>query len=451
MIQISAQFLVSACLILLVVHAMLGATAYLIMLERKVAAWAQDRIGPNRTGFSFGQDNIWKKLRLGFMTRFRFLGLGQALADGIKLFFKEDYTPPHVDKILFTLAPALIMIPAMIAWAVIPWGGDWIIGSAAIWTDPFGLVTVTGLNEAVQVTALPIHLGVIYVLAVGSIGVYGMTIGSYASNNKFAFLGGMRATAQMLAYEIPMGLVLLLMMMYYRSGDLSVIVHQQISGAWGILSHPLLAIVLYACMLAETNRAPFDLAEAEQELVGGFHTEYGSMRWALYFLGEYMHMIAGAAFFAVLFLGGWDVLPFINLFGDGIATAWGGLLLVALKMMVLAGKVIFLVFLSMWIRWSIPRLRFDQLMNLAWVSIIPMMLVALLIGTLIAAVAHHVRLLPLNGFWVYTLADGVTLAIVIAVTPFVRKRCKPINRRVPLAGSRFSPLTQDENQAATSV
>ena len=437
-IQISAQFLVSSITILVILHAMLGATAYLILLERKVAAWAQDRIGPNRTGFSFGQDNIWRALGLNFMNRLRFLGLGQALADGVKLLFKEDYTPPRVDRVLFTMAPVLVMIPAMIGWAVIPWGGGFRLSDAPTFDMFWGLFQVTGANKIVQVAVLPVHLGAIYVLAVGSVGVYGMTLGSYASNNKYAFLGGLRATAQMLSYEIPMGLCVLLMMMYYATADLSLIVAQQAGGAWGILAHPFLCVILFICMLAETNRAPFDLAEAEQELVGGFHTEYTSMRWAMYFLGEYMHMIAGCAFISVLFLGGWDIAPFTGLIGlelPAVATGWAGLLLVGLKAGVLMGKITFLLFLTMWIRWTLPRLRFDQLMQMAWSQVIPVMLFALLVGGILVALGPFGR-----QWWVHLISDLLLVSVCLgALAVFGRDR--QINRRVQLAGSRYSPPT----------
>ncbi|MEZ6191495.1 MAG: complex I subunit 1 family protein [Phycisphaerales bacterium] len=310
----SAQFFVSIVIIAVVAHMILGACAYLIFLERKVAAWTQDRIGPNRTNFSFGQDNIWKFLKMDFMNKKFFFGLGQALADGVKLLVKEDYTPPHVDKMLFCLAPVMVVIPAMIGWAVVPWGGVWDFPGLTL-PEFLPLVGGTLIAEAgrVVVTVAPISIGVIFMLAVSSLGVYGIVIGAYASNNKYSFLGGLRATAQMLSYEIPMGVCVLVAILCFRSSDTTVIVAQQAGGAWGILMHPLLAVIFFTCVLAETNRAPFDLAEAEQELVGGFHTEYSSMKWALFFLAEYMHMIAGSAFFTILFLGGWDIRAAVRL------------------------------------------------------------------------------------------------------------------------------------------
>ena len=212
---LSAQFFVSLVVIGVVVHTMLGATAYLIFLERKVASWAQDRIGPNRTNLSFGLDDLWQKLGIGswFEGRKHF-GLGQALADGLKLLLKEDYTPPRVDKALFIAAPALAVVPALIGWAVIPWGGLWEFPGITAWNwVPF--VGGQQLVEAgrVSVTVLPIQIGLLYILAVSSLAVYGVVLGAYASNNKYSFLGGLRATAQMVSYEIPMGLCVLIMIL----------------------------------------------------------------------------------------------------------------------------------------------------------------------------------------------------------------------------------------------
>ena len=387
-----AQFIISVIVILVLLHLILLSTAYLILLERKVAAWSQDRIGPNRVNFSFGLMDIWNKVGLGWLFRnYRMLGLGQALADGLKLLVKEDYIPPHVNKVLFMLAPAVAVIPAMIAWAVIPWGGTLALPDINV----FGLFIID--KAVVSVAVAPISLGLVYVLAVGSLGVYGVTLGGYASNNKYSFLGSIRATAQMLSYEIPQGLSVLIIILVFATADAGLLVNLQSGHAWGIFLHPVLAIIFFVCILAECNRAPFDLAEAEQELVGGFHTEYSSMKWALFFLGEYIHMIAGAAFFVVLFLGGWSLNPFTFLpFLNGadlpiVADASsGGLVdillaigLVILKLVVFIVKVAALLFLMMWVRWTLPRLRFDQLMTLAWRQLLPICLGMLTLSGLI--------------------------------------------------------------------
>jgi len=426
-----------------VLHMILGACAYLIFLERKVAAWTQDRIGPNRTNFSFGQDNLWKGLKLNFMNTAFFFGLGQALADGIKLLVKEDYTPPHVDKVLFCMAPVLVVVPAMLGWAVVPWGGIY----------DFPGVTLFGWEIAeagrVVVAVAPISIGVIFMLAVSSLAVYGVVLGAYASNNKYAFLGGLRATAQMLSYEIPMGICVLVAILCFKSSDTTVIVNQQAGGAWGLFMHPLLAVIFFTCILAECNRAPFDLAEAEQELVGGFHTEYSSMKWALFFLAEYMHMITGCAFFTILFLGGWDIAPFSGYSGYEILPTiaggdqpwWLALLIVFIKFNVFVGKILVLLFVMMWIRWTLPRFRFDQLMKLAWRGLIPVTIAVMLAtGTLIFS-----KVDPQTYWWAYTLVNilvGVSAALIAPHLPG-----PSVNRRIRLAGSRFYPPIEPEASA----
>ncbi|MEM9881382.1 MAG: complex I subunit 1 family protein [Planctomycetota bacterium] len=430
----SAQFFVSGLVILLILHTMLLSTAYLILLERKVASWVQDRTGPNRVNFSFGLGDLWAKLGInGLFEGRRHLGLGQALADGLKLFVKEDYTPPNVDKALFLIAPALAVIPAMIGWAVIPWGGLW----------EFPGLTLFGITVAeagrVSVAVAPVQVGVIYILAVSSLAVYGIVVGAYASNNKYSFLGGLRATAQMVSYEIPMGLCVLIVILTFATVDAQLLVNLQTAGGggnWGFLTHPLLAFIFFTCVLAECNRAPFDLAETEQELVGGFHTEFSSMKWALFFLGEYMHMIAGSAFFCVLFLGGWSLNPIGGVLPFELPTTaeglWAGAALVAIKTVVFAGKVFLLLFVMMWVRWTLPRLRFDQLMRLAWRGLIPLMLLMLLLSGLVIFLDP-----PLVHAWLFGCN---VLLVLIAVFVAPRLPAPPPNRRVPLEGSRYSPV-----------
>jgi len=380
------QLIASLITIVVLVHLILLGVAYLILLERKMASWVQDRIGPNRVGP---------------------YGLLQPIADGLKFLFKEDYTPPGVDRPLFVLAPVLAVVPAMIAWAVIPWGGYLRWG-----------------EEALTIAAAPIHVGVIYILAIGSLAVYGVVIGGYASNNKYSFFGSMRATAQMLSYEIPQGLCVLIVILMTGLPDASMIVNQQAVDVWNVLYHPLLAVIFFTCVLAECNRAPFDLAEAEQELIGGYHTEYSSMKFALFFLGEYMHMITGSAFFVLLFLGGWDLLPFwteLPLVG-----AWP---LVLLKFAIFSLKVFFCLFLMIWLRWTLPRFRFDQLMKLAWRNLIPMTLVLLLLTSFL--IYWDVTR------WSMLVANVLVFALVTGLSRFLPQG-PPINRRVKLAGSRFS-------------
>ena len=450
--MLSAQAFLSIVVALSLLPVILGATAYLILLERKVAAWAQDRIGPNRTDFSFGQSDLLEMYpTLGKIVRsipgFNFLakkkafGLGQALADGLKLFVKEDYTPPFVDLRLFLLAPVIAVVPAMIGWAVIPWGGVWAFPGISL----FGLDLVaaspvdpvTGVVEAARVAVLPISIGVVYLLAVSSLAVYGVVLAGFSSNNKFAFLGGLRATAQMLSYEIPMGVCVLIMILMYRTADTEAMVQGQLSAGWfglgevwGVLMHPLLAAIFFVCVLAECNRAPFDLAEAEQELVGGFHTEYSSMKWALFFLGEYIHMITGSAFVVLMFFGGWE-LPFVHVFPT-VAEGWlEGILVVSLKMGVFMAKVALVLFVMMWVRWTLPRFRFDQLMRLAWRGMIPLVLVMLLVvGAMVWA--------GLTAWWMFTIANFAVVAGSLLLSPLLPAGPK-VNRKIPLVGSRFSP------------
>lgn len=334
---LTSQLFVSIALASVLFGVIQGAVAYCIYFERKISAWMQDRVGPNRVGP---------------------LGLLQPIADGAKFLLKEDIVPGHVEKTLFLLAPAAAFVVSFIGFAAIPWGGQWQLGD--------NLVNIQVANPDV---------GLLYILAVGSLSVYGIVLGGYASNNKYAFYGAIRATAQMLSYEIPMGLciaVVVLTMGEVRLEEITVAQAGTWLGfipKWNMFLHPLAFFLLFVAVLAECNRAPFDLAEAEQELVGGFHTEYGALKFGLFFLGEYAHMITGSALVAVLFMGGWH-LPFVP-WTQPEATS---LLAVLAKMTVLAAKIALFIFVMMWVRWTLPRFRFDQIMARAWKACIPMTL-----------------------------------------------------------------------------
>ena len=393
LVQLVASFLV----VFTALHVILVCCAYAIWLERRLSAWMQDRVGPNRVG-------PW--------------GLLQPIADGLKFFLKEDYTPNHVDRALFTAAPALLAIPSLISFVVIPWGG----------TLDLATIPYLGLTGSVKLVGADVNIGVVYMLAMASLSVYGVALGSWASNNKFAFLGGLRASAQIISYEIPMGVCMLAVILMCGSFTPGEIIASQQAGTWNIVQQPLAAVLFYVCMLAETNRLPFDLAECESELVGGYHTEYSSMRFALFFLAEYFNMIAGAALFCVLFLGGWSVNP-LGAFIPGDLPLVGGLPLVLAQVGVMAAKTAAVVTLGIALRWTLPRFRFDQLMRLAWEGMIP---TSLLILTCTAVFMYFGLV---QWMWAGSL---LCLGIVWFVGPRLPRSASP-NAKIGLIGSRFSP------------
>ncbi len=328
------EILITLLTIGVVVAAIPGVCNYLILLERKLSAWMQDRIGPNRVGP---------------------MGLFQPIADGIKLLLKEEVIPPHVDRVLFVIAPAISVFTAMMAFAVVP----------------FGAVNDSTVPSFLRFIIAPnIDIGVVFIFAIGSLGVYGIVLGGWASNNKYSALGAMRASAQVVSYEIPLGMSVLGIALLSGTLNLEKIMHLQTQGGllnWNIWFQPLAALMFFTASLAECNRLPFDLAECEQELIGGWHTEYSALKWALFFLGEYTHMITISFLTAILFLGGWS-FPFIA----EATSAYPGLWLV--KLMILSGKAFFFICVMIMIRWTIPRFRFDQLMELAWKVMIPLSL-----------------------------------------------------------------------------
>jgi NADH-quinone oxidoreductase subunit H len=335
--QYSLSLLVMGVMLFVIIHA----CAVCILAERKVAALTQDRHGPNRVGF-------W--------------GWLQPIADGVKMAFKENINPANVDKPLFLLAPTLALCVSLLGFAIIPWGGQvrwpWMPADAA----------------PLDVQAANLNIGLLYFLAVGSIGVYAVVLAGYASNNKYAFYGGLRASAQMISYELPLGLALMVMLLTTGTLQLETMVAQQArTGVWHVFLHPVACFLVLVAALAETNRAPFDLAECEQELVGGYHTEYSGMKFGMFFLGEYAHMITNSAIIAGVFFGGWH---FWGLPGADDLT-WQGMLI---RVGIYCAKVSFFLWLYMLIRWTIPRFRFDQLMRLCWQSLVPVGML-LLAGT----------------------------------------------------------------------
>jgi NADH-quinone oxidoreductase subunit H len=412
------QLIVSVVVILIMIHLLLGLAGMSTYAERKISAYVQDRIGPNRTGLDLGLPLLAPLKGL--------FGLGQFLADGLKFILKEDYTPRGVDKTLFSLAAAIVIVPALIAFAVIPFGGS-------LWLPEVHLFGLTIKAQTVVIAGANLSVGIVYLLAVAALSIYAVAIGGWASNNKYAFLGGLRSSAQMISYEIPMGLSILTVLLMTGSLIPERIIAYQAQHGWLFLSLPVVGVIFYICALAEGNRTPFDNAECEQELVGGYHTEYSAMRMALFMLSEYIHLVTASAFFSLLFLGGYH-LP-VTWVGGTVDhwlspenTTWIAALV---KFHVFLGKTVALIFVAMMVRWTIPRLKFNQVMGMAWNGIIP-----LSIGlVVIAAVMIH------NGYtgWKWMLAMNIAVAAVFLVLAPASVRSTE-NKRLRIAGSRFYPL-----------
>ncbi len=312
---------------------------YATYAERKVAAFLQDRIGPNRAGP---------------------FGLLQPLADGGKLFFKEEIIPLLSSKFLFILGPALAMVTALLSSAVIPWGPSFSIG-----------------GKEISLQIADVNIGILYVFGVVSLGVYGIMIGGWASNNKFSLLAAVRGASQMVSYELPMGLALIAVLMLVGDLRMSTIVSDQIGSGffnWHIWYQPIGFLVFFICALAECNRTPFDMAEAENELNFGYHQEYSSMKLGFYLFAEYINMFISGVVMSTLYFGGYDI-PFVNEASWGLAP-W---LLSLIGFSVLMIKAWTFIFIFMWIRWTIPRFRYDQLMNLGWKKLVPLALLNMVV------------------------------------------------------------------------
>ena len=362
--SLMAPVIVPLVKIALVVFGLMTAAAYLVLLERWIAAWVQDRKGPNRVGIP--------------LTKIKLFGLGQPLADGLKFIFKEEYTPAHVDKALYLLAPLTIMAAALAIFAVIPFG------------SVLPPLDIPGLKEPIQLIVAPnVDVGMVYVFALSSIAVYGVILGGWASNNKYSFLGGLRSSAQLIAYEIPLGLGILGVVLASGSLRLDAIINgQATSGVWNAFSQPLGLVVFMIAAFAEAARLPFDLPECEQELIGGYHTEYAGMKLLLFLIAEFLHMVVAAFLIVILFFGGWHLW---GMSPPGDAIGWPEAIL---RVFVLFGKVMAVIVFFMLVRWSWPRFRFDQLMNLAWKVMLPLGLVNLLA---VASVVEYVHVRKLEG------------------------------------------------------
>ncbi|WP_009964438.1 complex I subunit 1/NuoH family protein [Verrucomicrobium spinosum] len=342
--------------------------AYSVYAERRVSAIIQDRVGPNRTGIPLTLFGGKKDIPLA--------GLIQPLADGLKFFLKEDFTPAHVKKFYYWLAPALVMVPAMMTAAVVPFGSELDLS----WLAKFG-VEGAWLQKPIKLVIADLNVGPLYIFAIASLGVYGIVLAGWSSNSKYPFLGGVRSTSQMISYEIALGLSIIPVLMIFGDLNLSKIAQYQDKNGWLLL--PLWGegltfkrlvlwipvfisfIIFVVAMFAETNRAPFDLPECETELVAGYHTEYSSMKFALFFMGEYAAMIIGSGLAVTLFLGGWSI-PWGSQIGlgyvEGATPIWLGLLHIGCFL----AKVVCFIIFFIWVRWTLPRFRYDQLMKLGW-------------------------------------------------------------------------------------
>ena len=310
--------------------------------ERKIAAWIQDRHGPNRAGPFGGMG-----------------GILQPLADGAKMFFKEEIVPSAADKRLYIMGPIIAMTTSLITSAVIPWGDYIVIG-----------------DKVINLQIADINVGMLYIFAVVSVGVYGMMIGGWASNNKYSLLAALRGASQTISYELALGMSLIALLLVTGSLSLRSIVDTQIeTGVWNIVYQPLGFLLFWICMFAECNRTPFDLPEAESELNQGFHLEYSSMTFGFYMFYEYVNMFVVGLIMSTLFLGGYDI-PFFD--ESTLHPNWAA----AVGVIALMLKALFFVFVFMWVRWTVPRFRYDQLMNLGWKGLLPLAIVNMLLTAL---------------------------------------------------------------------
>jgi NADH-quinone oxidoreductase subunit H len=364
----------------LLVGGLMTAAAYLVLVERWMAAWVQDRKGPNRVGIP--------------LTKVRLFGLGQPLADGLKIILKEDFTPRHVDKVLYTAAPLVILAASLAIFAAIPFGSS---------LPPIPALGLTG--EEPLLVAPGLDVGVLWVFALSSIAVYGVLLGGWASNNKYGFLGGLRSSAQLVAYEIPLGLGLLGVVLAAGSLKLDTIMNAQAdTGVWYAFAQPLGFLVFLVAAFAEAARLPFDLPEAEQELVGGYHTEYSGIKLLLFLVAEFLHMVTAAFLIVIMFLGGWHLW---GLTGSGPVETWTVALI---RFGVLSAKILAVILFFMLVRWSWPRFRFDQLMNLAWKVMLPLGLVNLV--TVAAVEEFRPQLVAALGEgWAKVAAIGLPWAV----------------------------------------
>jgi NADH-quinone oxidoreductase subunit H len=422
-LELGFSFWTTIILIAAVMGVLQGTCAYLILAERKISAWAQDRLGPNRVG-------PW--------------GILQPIADGIKFLLKEEIIPSHVDKLFYMLGPTVAVSTALLAFAVVPFGPTTspptLMDYRKTLEDPSVKPTPTWpqtreeenaileadeqhakrtmsatykeqleeYNNTIQFVIAPhVDIGIVFNFAIGSLAVYGIVLGGWSSNNKYSMLGALRSSAQLISYEIPLGMSVLGVMLVTGSLNLEKIIDYQTLHGWNIIFQPLATLLFVTSVFAECNRLPFDLPEAEQELVGGYHTEYSAMKFALYFLGEYTHMITTSFLVVVLFFGGWQLLPWMSM-PEGV----GGIIL---KVIVIAVKMSLFIVFYMLIRWTLPRFRFDQLMGLTWKVLLPLALVNVVC-------VIFVKQFGQSEWWLLPLSIGVLIVIAALTLYLPRER-----------------------------
>ncbi len=374
-LPVAVQAVAKGLLVVLVVFPVAAACS---MAERKVCAWIQSRPGPNRALPPF---LAWIP-GIGIPQR---LGLFQLAADGAKFLFKEEPLPDHVHRFYYTLAPVVAMVPAFTTITVVPLGAY-----------------LTSGGRVVPLMLANVDVGILAVFAVASLGIYSLILAGWASNSKYPFLGGVRASAQLISYELSMTLSVLPVFLWVNApgsaGTLSLVrvvefqsgpLHSGWGGAWFLITMPVSAFIFAVALFAETNRQPFDMPESESDLVGGFHTEYGAFKWSLFFVAEYANMIVGSAVFALLFLGGWNLLPWVPLaslmnwlhHATGSALWLHPLVVGLVSIGIFAGKILTLIFIFMWVRWTVPRFRYDQVMRLGWQKLLPLSIANLIAYT----------------------------------------------------------------------
>lgn len=339
--------ILKAVLAVVVVLLIMGCCLYTVLLERKTAAWAQGRVGPSITTMPL----IAAIPVVGRVLTY--CGFIQPVADGGKLFMRQEPLPEHVNKFYYCVAPCLALAPALITMVMIPFTS---------YLDP-----VTGEETALMLCDM--NPGFVFMFAVSSLGVYGVVLGGWASNSKYPFLGSIRGSAQLISYELSLVLAILpVVLITAGTSESPLSLFEIVKGQgdwWNVILAPLSAVIYFVALLAEMNRQPFDMPESETDTVGGFHTEYGTFKFGLFFTGEYLHMILGSILFVMFFLGGWHALPFLPTFGlDGVPAA-------VLGLVCLVVKVIFMLFVIIWIRWTVPRFRFDQVMRIGWKLLLP--------------------------------------------------------------------------------